>query len=114
MTRRLSRFFAASSLLGLIALAGASVTDDSHSLADDPALVSEPVVQVWGALPAGGRDLVRRSRGSTVLNVAELASAVGWAGACAGLLEGSPWFVGGAAMGLVAPFVAWGMRSRDP
>ena len=39
MTRRLSRFVAASSLLGLIALAGASVTDESRSLADDPAMV---------------------------------------------------------------------------
>jgi hypothetical protein len=53
MTRRLSRFVAASSLLGLIALAGASVTDDSHSLLGDTAMVSEPVVQVWGARTRG-------------------------------------------------------------
>ena len=57
MTRRLSRFVAASSLLGLIALAGASVTDDSHSLMDDPAMVSEPVVQVWGARTLGIKGL---------------------------------------------------------
>ena len=57
MTRRMSRFFAASSLLGLIALAGASVTDDSRSLADDPAKVSEPVVQVWGARTLGIKGL---------------------------------------------------------
>ena len=57
MTLRLSRFVAASSLLGLIALAGASVTDDSHSLIDDPAAVSEPVVQVWGARTLGIKGL---------------------------------------------------------
>jgi hypothetical protein len=57
MTRRLSRFVAASSLLGLIALAGASVTDDSHGLVDDPAMGSEPVVQVWGARTLGVKGL---------------------------------------------------------
>jgi hypothetical protein len=57
MTPRFSRFVAASSLLGLIALAGASVTDDSHSLIDDPAAVSEPVVQVWGARTLGIKGL---------------------------------------------------------
>jgi hypothetical protein len=57
MTRRLSRFVAASSLLGLIALAGASVTDDSRSLIDDPAALSEPVVQVWGARTLGIKGL---------------------------------------------------------
>jgi hypothetical protein len=57
MTRRLSRFVAASSLLGLIALAGASATDDSRSLADDSAMVSEAVVQVWGARTRGIKGL---------------------------------------------------------
>jgi len=57
MTRRLSRFVAASSLLGLIALAGASVTDESHSLMDDPAMVGEPVVLVT----TGGRTRVTRA-----------------------------------------------------
>jgi hypothetical protein len=57
MTRRISRFVAASSLLGLIALAGASVTDESRSLVDDPAMVSEPVVQVWGARTLGLKGL---------------------------------------------------------
>ena len=57
MTCRLSRFIAASSLLGLIALAGASATDDSRSLVDDPAALSEPVVQVWGARTLGIKGL---------------------------------------------------------
>jgi hypothetical protein len=57
MTRRMSRFFAASSLLGLIALAGASATDESRSLADDPAAVNEAVVQVWGARTRGVKGL---------------------------------------------------------
>jgi len=56
-TRRLSRFVAASSLLGLIALAGASVTDESRSLADDPAVGNEAVVQVWGARTLGIKGL---------------------------------------------------------
>jgi len=53
----MSRFFAASSLVGLIALAGASVTDESRSLVEDPAMVSEPVVQVWGARTLGIKGL---------------------------------------------------------
>lgn len=57
MTQRLSRFIAASSLLGLIALAGASVTDESHNLADDPAVGNEAVVQVWGARTLGIKGL---------------------------------------------------------
>ena len=57
MTQRLSRFIAASSLLGLIALAGASVTDESRSLADEPALGNEAVVQVWGARTLGIKGL---------------------------------------------------------
>jgi hypothetical protein len=57
MTRRLSHFVAASSLIGLIALAGASVTDDSRNLVDDPAAASEPVVQVWGARTLGIKGL---------------------------------------------------------
>ena len=57
MTRRLSRFIAASSLLGLIALAGASVTDDSRTLVDDPAHAGEAVVQVWGARTLGIKGL---------------------------------------------------------
>ena len=56
-TRRLSRFVAASSLLGLIALAGASVTDESRSLADEPAVGNEAVVQVWGARTLGIKGL---------------------------------------------------------
>ena len=57
MTQRLSRFIAASSLLGLIALAGASVTDESRSLADEPAVGNEAVVQVWGARTLGIKGL---------------------------------------------------------
>jgi hypothetical protein len=55
--QRLSRFVAASSLLGLMALAGASVTDDSASLSDEPPALSEPVVQVWGARTRGAKGL---------------------------------------------------------
>jgi hypothetical protein len=56
MNRQISRFFAASSLLGLIALAGASVSEDSR-LDDDPAAVNEAVVQVWGARTLGIKGL---------------------------------------------------------
>lgn len=57
MNRRVSRFFAASGLVGLIALAGASVTDESHSLVEDPAAVNDAVVQVWGARTLGIKGL---------------------------------------------------------
>ncbi len=58
MPRCLTRFFAASSLLGLVALGGASVTaKNAPSVAPDPALVHEPVVQVWGARTRGVKGL---------------------------------------------------------
>ncbi len=57
MNRRVSRFFFASSLLGLIALAGASATDESHTLVEDPAAANEAVVQVWGARTRGIKGL---------------------------------------------------------
>ncbi len=51
---RLTRFMAASSVVGMLALAGASViADDTRDVALDPAVVSEPVVQVWGARTRG-------------------------------------------------------------
>jgi len=54
MKPRLARFFAASSIVGALVLAGATVTaDDTRDAALDPATVSEPVVQVWGARTRG-------------------------------------------------------------
>ena len=51
---RLTRFMAASSVVGMLALAGASViADDTRDVALDPAAVNEPVVQVWGARTRG-------------------------------------------------------------
>ena len=57
MKQRLTRFFAASSLLGLIALAGASVTDDGRSYSDNLPAADEAVVQVWGARTRGAKGL---------------------------------------------------------
>ena len=55
MTRPIARLLGRSSLIGLIALGGASVTaDNAEKLVPDPALVSEPVVQVWGARTRDG------------------------------------------------------------
>jgi hypothetical protein len=50
MKQRVTRFVAASSLFGVIALAGASVTSDESP---EPAMTREAVVQVWGARTRG-------------------------------------------------------------
>jgi ABC-2 type transport system permease protein len=71
------------------------------------ALWSACIVQVWGGRPAGTRDLKRRQKGNVLLGLVEFASSMGWAGACLGLLAGSPLFVVGVAAGLVAPYLAW-------
>jgi hypothetical protein len=58
MTRPIAKLIGRSSLIGLIALGGASVTaDDAERLVPDPALVSEPVVQVWGARTRGAKGI---------------------------------------------------------
>jgi hypothetical protein len=58
MTRPIASFVGRSSLIGLLALAGASVTaENSESVAVDPLAVSEPVVQVWGARTRGAKGL---------------------------------------------------------
>jgi hypothetical protein len=58
MTRPVARFISRSSLIGLLALIGASVTaGSSDGLAVDPATTSEPVVQVWGARTRGAKGI---------------------------------------------------------
>ncbi len=58
MTRPIAKLIGRSSLIGLIALGGASVTaDNAERLVPDPALVSEPVVQVWGARTRGAKGI---------------------------------------------------------
>lgn len=58
MARPITRLIGASSFIGLIALAGASgIAEDSSDAAPDPALVREPVVQVWGARTRGVKGL---------------------------------------------------------
>jgi hypothetical protein len=58
MTRPVASFIGRSSLIGLLALGGASVTaDTSETPVADPAAVSEPVVQVWGARTRGAKGL---------------------------------------------------------
>lgn len=58
MTRSVARFISRSSLIGLLAFIGALVTaESSDSLAVDPATVSEPVVQVWGARTRGAKGI---------------------------------------------------------
>ena len=53
-----ARFVGCSSLIGLLALAGASVTaENPDSVAVDPVAVSEPVVQVWGARTRGAKGI---------------------------------------------------------
>ena len=58
MTRPVAKFIGRSSVIGLLALIGASViaeSYDSHAL--EPIQVSEPVVQVWGARTRGAKGI---------------------------------------------------------
>ena len=58
MTRPVARFIGRSSLIGLLAFIGVSVTAESpESVAVDPSTVSEPVVQVWGARTRGAKGI---------------------------------------------------------
>jgi hypothetical protein len=58
MTRPIATFVGRSSLIGLLALAGASVTaENSDSGVLDPQAVSEAVVQVWGARTRGPKGI---------------------------------------------------------
>ena len=59
MTSPVARFVGRSSLIGLLALGGASVTADNSELrVADPATVTEPVVQVWGARTRGAKGIL--------------------------------------------------------
>jgi Protein of unknown function (DUF3750) len=58
MTRPVVSFLSRSSLIGLLALAGASVTaDNSEQAVLEPAGTSDPVVQVWGARTRGAKGI---------------------------------------------------------
>lgn len=58
MIRPVARFVGCSSLIGLLALAGASVTaENTDNVAVDPLVVTEPVVQVWGARTRGAKGI---------------------------------------------------------
>ena len=58
MPRPVASFFGRSSLIGLLALTGASVTaENSDSAAVDPIVTTEPVVQVWGARTRGAKGI---------------------------------------------------------
>lgn len=58
MTRRVASFLSRSSLIGLLALGGASVTaDNSENPVREEVVVSEPVVQVWGARTRGAKGI---------------------------------------------------------
>jgi Protein of unknown function (DUF3750) len=58
MHRPVTSFLGRSSLIGLLALAGASVTaENADSVALDPIPTNEPVVQVWGARTRGAKGI---------------------------------------------------------
>jgi hypothetical protein len=58
MTRPVVSFVNRSALIGLLALAGASVTAQNAAPAiQDPVVASEPVVQVWGARARGPKGI---------------------------------------------------------
>ena len=58
MTRPVATLFSRSSLIGILALGGATVTaENTERLVADPATVREPVVQVWGARTRGPKGI---------------------------------------------------------
>src|SRR5688572_6682789 len=83
MTSPVSSFIGRSSLIGLLALGGASVTaDNAESLVADPVAISEPVVQVWGARTRGAKGIFGvhtwiavKPQGATEYTVYEI---IGW------------------------------------
>src|SRR5687767_15933815 len=83
MTSPVSSFIGRSSLIGLLALGGASVTaDNAEGLVADPVTISEPVVQVWGARTRGAKGIFGvhtwiavKPQGATEYTVYEI---IGW------------------------------------
>ena len=83
MTRLVASFVSRAGLIGLLALGGAAVTaDNSENQVRDDAVVSEPVVQVWGARTRGAKGIFGvhtwiavRPRNETEYTVYEV---VGW------------------------------------
>ena len=58
MTRPVATILSRASLIGLLALGGAAVTaDNSENQVREQAIVSEPVVQVWGARTRGAKGI---------------------------------------------------------
>jgi len=83
VTCPIASFVRRSSLIGLLALAGASVTaETSDSVFLDPVTVGEPVVQVWGARTRGAKGIFGvhswvavKARNATEFTVYEV---IGW------------------------------------
>ena len=83
MTRPVASFLSRAGLIGLLALGGAAVTaDNSENQLREDAVVSEPVVQVWGARTRGAKGIFGvhtwiavRPRNETEYTVYEV---VGW------------------------------------
>ena len=83
MTRPVASFVSRAGLIGLLALCGAAVTaDNSENQVREDAVVSEPVVQVWGARTRGAKGIFGvhtwiavRPRNETEYTVYEV---VGW------------------------------------
>jgi uncharacterized protein DUF3750 len=83
MTRPVASFVSRAGLIGLLALGGAAVTaDNSENPVREEAVVSEPIVQVWGARTRGAKGIFGvhtwiavRPRNETEYTVYEV---VGW------------------------------------
>jgi len=83
MTRPVASFVSRAGLIGLLALGGAAVTaDNSENQVREEAVVSEPIVQVWGARTRGAKGIFGvhtwiavRPRNETEYTVYEV---VGW------------------------------------
>ena len=78
------------------------------------ALASSAAVQAWNARPGSQRDLRVRAQSGKLVNMLEMLGNFGWAGACFGLMAGSPWFLAGVAVGGTGPAASWFVRrARD-
>lgn len=76
------------------------------------ALTAAAMTQIWGGKPAPRRDLRARQRQNVLLNLVELVSTLGFAGACYLAMTGSWWVFAPIAAGVLAPSLAWARRHR--
>jgi ABC-2 type transport system permease protein len=74
------------------------------------ALASAATIQVWTARPAARRDLRLKPKARLLVNLLEMLTAFGWAGACYLALRGSLLAIPVLAAACLGPALAWAIR----